>query len=872
MTKALFPRWIGAALVATLVASLALAEAPKLPKANGPRPLVVLIGIDTYADKQIKPRKNAEKDAQALYDLFTNKDYLGIDAKRVKLLLGGKDEKRGAKKATRENILEAVKWIAAEAKPQDLVLFAFIGQGGPLGESGERRCYFAADSTFKGRDKDAVAASEIESALKGLKSQKFCSFLDVDFTGFTAPGARAIAEPTLGLAPYKEFLGDDGSEDHLPKPGRNVFLANNGLSHSLDLKDHGLFTQVLLDGLKGGADKEGYEADGLVTVDELADYVEKEVQAKARKFGTTEKEKQQYPFVLGSKAGHYVLTANPKAMAKVQERVKKFNDLVKNDKIPARYVDEGRELLERMPRLEKRREIRKAYQQLIDGTFTQEQFENRRESLLAAMKMRRTDAVDFATKVIEATQILKDSYVKEVNQGELVGWAIRGLYRYAEEKIPEKIEAKLKNLANMREFDLNQLLSEARLHLGNREDFDKHKDLTVALQRMMHKLDPYTTFIDKETLDKFKQDVEGNFPGIGIQIRKDVSTDMLMVVTPIKGSPAYKRKLMAGDIITTITREIDNKGNPISPPEVVSTKGLGLNKAVKLIKGPLDTKVKLTIKREGRDKPFDVEITRGMVEVESVLGAFRKANDDWEFMIDKQNKIGYLRLTSFSRNSYRDMRRVMEDLTKQGIKGFILDLRFNPGGLLESATQITDLFIKDGVIVKIKPRKGKGREQTFRGRAAGSLLDFPMVCMVNGYSASGSEIVSAALQDHHRALIVGERSYGKGSVQTIHDFEDGEIKLTNATFWRPSGKNLHKLSTSGKDEDEWGVTPDKVIALKSREREDLAENQRDAEIIERQDKRGKAKKEFKDRQLEAALEYLRGQIKLTGKLPVKPNG
>jgi carboxyl-terminal processing protease len=225
-------------------------------------------------------------------------------------------------------------------------------------------------------------------------------------------------------------------------------------------------------------------------------------------------------------------------------------------------------------------------------------------------------------------------------------------------------------------------------------------------------------------------------------------------------------------------------------------------------------------------------------------------------------------LTTFARNTFDDLRRAMATLAEQGIKGIILDLRFNPGGLLQSAVDISDLFIDDGLIVSIRPRVG--REDRYTGKHRGSLLDFPMVCLVNGYSASGSEIVSAALQDHSRAYIIGERSYGKGSVQNIRNFDGGEVKLTTASFWRPSGRNLNKASTSGKDEDEWGVTPDKIVRLSHKERDDLAEYQRNTEIIQRKDRPGRtAKPEFKDRQLEAALEYLRGQIKTASRIPSK---
>ncbi|MFO0846846.1 MAG: S41 family peptidase, partial [Gemmataceae bacterium] len=473
--------------------------------------------------------------------------------------------------------------------------------------------------------------------------------------------------------------------------------------------------------------------------------------------------------------------------------------------------------------------------------------------------------------VLEATDVIKEEYVKDVSQGQMVASAVRGLYDFLEEKVPAQIDARVKKAKTMRLFDLRELLADARMHLGKREDLDNLKDLTITLQRMLHKLDPHTTYIDPETKKKFDDDINGNFTGIGIQIRKDAVSNALLVVTPIKGSPAYHAGLQAGDLVTRVIREFDSDGNPVNPPEVIDTTKITLNAAVKKILGLPNTKVKIEVVR-GKDKPFQIEITRGRVELESVHGFKRKANDDWDYLIDPKLKIAYLRLSSFARNSYRDMENVMADLKAQGVKGVVLDLRFNPGGLLDVAIKVSDLFIDDGLIVSIRPRGGATRETRFNGRHNNSLLDFPMVCLVNGYSASGSEIVSAALQDHNRAIVIGERSYGKGSVQNIKDFDvvdyksgeskRGEIKLTTATFWRPNGKNLNKASTGGKDEEEWGVMPDKVIKLTAKERRDLAEAQRDSETIQPPAKKAAATaKEFKDRQLDAALEYLRGQIK-----------
>jgi len=865
MTKALLSRGLGG-MLAALALAVPVRAAEEAPAA--PQPYVVLVGISDYQDKQIKPRPRAEADAKALYDLLTSKEYLGVDAKHVRLLLGSPDAGRHSRPATRENILDALKWVGKNAGANDPVIFAFLGEGGPVGDSGDRRCYFAVDSTFKGRDKNAVAAEEVGEALKPLKSHRFAVLLDVDFKGFTGEGT-AVAEPTLGKSPYKEFLGDDGTEEHTAKPGRVLFLATNGLARSLDLKDHGLFTAAVLKGLKGAADKDGYEPDGVVTVDELTTYLDKEIPALAQANGKTKEEKQQLHFVLGSRGSHFVLTHNPAAAAKAQQRLDKFNKLVKDGKVPAKFAAEGRTMLERMPHLEAQRKLRKDYQALVDGTAGLDQFESKRDEILASTKLKRADAMDYAQKVIEATQVIKDGYVKETNQGDLIAWGLRGLYRRLEEKVPEAIENRLKGAKGLGEADLTVLLADARQGLGKREDLDNNKDLDVTLRRMMNHLDPYTTWIDPESKKKFDQDINLNFTGIGIQIRKDAATDQLLVVTPIKGSPAYRAKILAGDLITKVTRDVDSDGKPLDPPEVIETKGLPLNDAVKKILGMTGTKVRLTVVREGEDKPLQFEITRGRVEVESVLGYKRKANDDWDYMIDPKNKIGYIRLTSFARSSYRDLYKVMEDLQGRGVKGFVLDLRFNPGGLLDSAIKISDLFIDDGLIVSVRPRVG--REAKFNGRHDGSLLDFPMVCLVNGFSASGSEIVSACLQDHRRALIVGERSYGKGSVQNIQPFEKGEIKLTTASFWRPSGKNLNKSSTGGKDEDEWGVMPDKLVKLTPKEREDLAEAQRNSEVIQRADKPAK-KKDFKDRQLEEALEYLRGQIKMASRVPTRKAG
>ncbi len=852
----------GTLAVLVLVRPAPAEEAPKKPQT-----WIVLVGVSNYADKQIKPRPHAEDDVKALYDLFTDKQYHGVPADHVKLLLGTADTRtpaaRGSQVASRDNILKALRWLTENAQAGDKVIVGFVGEGASLGAKGDRCCYFATDSTFKGRDKDALDADEIGEALKSLKARHFAAFLDVDFKGFDAQGV-SVPEPDLGKdTPYSEWLGDDNTDEHNPLPGRVIFLATNGLKPSLDLKEHGLFTTALLEGLKGTADSEG-EPDGFVTVDELIKFLDKQIPEMARTFGTTKEQKEQRHFILGGRSSHFVLTTNPAVAETAQKRLEAFEVLVKNGKVPEKFAAEGKLLLERMPHLEAQRKLRKEYQALTDGTLTLDAFTAHRNDILESTKVNEIEATRWAKKVIEVTEIVRKHHVKETNQGELVTWAIRGLYRSLDEKVPETIETKLKGAKQLDEEALTVLLAQVRMQLGKREDLDNHKDVDIALLRMLNHLDPHTTYIDPEQLAKFDQEISGNFKGIGIQIRKDAATDYLLVVSPIKGSPAYKAGLQAGDLITTVTRSVDSDGNALSKPEVLQTKGLLLSDAVKKIQGKAGTKVRLTVQREGEDKPREFEITRGRVEVETVMGLHRKADDEWDYWVDPQSKIAYVRLTMFGRNSAADLKKVVQGLNKDGVKGLILDLRFNPGGLLTASVDISSLFLDGGRIVSVRHRVGAEEKHNVERRTGNNLTDFSMVVLVNGYSASASEIVSAALQDHKRAQIFGERSYGKGSVQDIVPFDKGEVKMTIATFWRPSQKNLNKATAGkdggpGKDEDVWGVTPDHIVKLDRKEVSDLAEYQHDLEVIY---PKGKMKElTFKDRQLEEAVKYLRTQIK-----------
>jgi carboxyl-terminal processing protease len=360
-------------------------------------------------------------------------------------------------------------------------------------------------------------------------------------------------------------------------------------------------------------------------------------------------------------------------------------------------------------------------------------------------------------------------------------------------------EKKLDPAKDEEYYELYKVFAETMFQVEQNyvKDVDRRKLMEAAIRGVLGELDPYSNFISPDEIDRFKTSVESQFGGIGIQISLDGGE--LRVLSPIVGSPAYLAGMEAGDAIV----EIDGK----------STEGISLDDAVRRLKGEPDTKVNLTVvnSRDRRRRMLTIE--RKVIEVETVLGDKRKTDDQWDFMLDPEKKIGYVRLTAFSRNTANDLENALKELKKQDVKGLVIDLRFNPGGLLKSAIDVADLFIADGRIVSTKGRNTI--ERPVEARKSGTFEGFEVAVLVNRYSASASEIVSACLQDHKRAVVIGERTWGKGSVQNVIELEKGNsaLKLTTAAYIRPSGKNIHRFPNA-KESDEWGVMPDKGYDLK----------------------------------------------------------
>lgn len=396
------------------------------------------------------------------------------------------------------------------------------------------------------------------------------------------------------------------------------------------------------------------------------------------------------------------------------------------------------------------------------------------------------------------------------------------------------------------------------------KEVSKRELVEAAMRGMLTELDPYSSYIDQEDLAQFNTVVEQEFGGVGIQVAVEPKTRELVIMTPLPGTPAYAAGLRAGDKIL----EIDSK--PVSG----FNEGEEMDTAIKMMRGKPGEKVSLTVLHAGEEKPLTVEITRAIIRTPTVLGDRYRADGSWEYFLEGNPKIAYIRLTHFSRNSAEELEQALVELQKQGLQGLVLDLRYNPGGLLQAATAISDLFVDSGVIVSTKGRNTE--EQVVKAKKAGTFSDFPVAVLVNRFSASASEIVSACLQDHKRAIIIGERTWGKGSVQNVIELEDGAsaLKLTTASYHRPSGKNIHRFPDS-KETDEWGVSPNDGYEVKwsFEDMEKYRDYRSHRDVL---NPTGEvAKSDFTDSQLQKALEYLREQLKdpkAEDKSAKKPDG
>ena len=308
------------------------------------------------------------------------------------------------------------------------------------------------------------------------------------------------------------------------------------------------------------------------------------------------------------------------------------------------------------------------------------------------------------------------------------------------------------------------------------DDVNQAEMMDSAINGVLQSLDPYSAYMSPELFKEMQTDTSGEFGGLGIEIGMEAG--VVKVISPIDGTPAERAGIKAGDYIVKIGKE--------------QVQGKSLMEAVKLMRGPVGTSIDLTIRRKNVKKPLEFKITRKIIEVQSVSSN----------IISEEKNIGYIRLKSFNENSDNQFLKSVKKFEKNSkIKGYVIDLRNNPGGLLTQAINITDFFLDDGEIVSTKGRK-ISETRKFFARKGDEIKGKPIVVLINNGSASASEIFAGALKDHKRAIILGENSYGKGSVQSIIPLRNGGgMRLTISKYYLPSGKSISEV----------GVTPDILV-------------------------------------------------------------
>ncbi len=348
----------------------------------------------------------------------------------------------------------------------------------------------------------------------------------------------------------------------------------------------------------------------------------------------------------------------------------------------------------------------------------------------------------------------------------------------------------------------------------NKETVRLPEELVVSelVRGALDPLDDFTTVIWPQDIEEFDKHTRGDFVGVGISIIKNKLNE-IEVVTPLEDTPAFRHGVQAGDIITKVD------GSTI--------KDFSLNKVVNTITGLKDTPVTLTIRRG--DEEIEFPLVRDQIKIQSVKGWERKSDGSWNHWIDADSKVGYVRITNFQKNTAEDLANAMSELEAKGLRGLVLDLRWNPGGLLDSAWQVSSLFLNKGDKVVSTKGRNQGEDQSLTVPGDGPYSDVPLVVLVDEGSASASEIVSGAIRDNQRGAVVGERTFGKFSVQNLIPLSasNAKLKITTARYYLPSGASLHREPTS----QTWGVEPQIPIRLARWERINAWQLRRDADLL-----------------------------------------
>ncbi len=431
------------------------------------------------------------------------------------------------------------------------------------------------------------------------------------------------------------------------------------------------------------------------------------------------------------------------------------------------------------------------------------------------------EARAFAAQLLIVADEISRLYVRPVTRKELLCAALTGLYEQLRLPLPEELAEELENdlqpprrspsgllepTAQTEEGEL-QVLARVRINLGGLEVLQAGNDLRFALQAMLHCLDPYCALVSAEDLRKATM-MDETRHDLGFEWNRGVG-DALRITAVTLGGPAQRARLRPGDEITHV------KGKEIAAWDFGELQLL-LNPALRALLPRPNPLMPLTIPpveltvRRGNAEPRRVTLDCLNYEPELVLGVRREDSGAWDYWLDADRKIAHIRLGALEHGIADELTTVLTQLKEGQLRGLVLDLRWCPGGFLVEATRVAGLFLQDGVVARTrsKNRLSQWEEQEYTAHGVADFLDVPLVVLVNGETSGGAELIAAALQDHQRAVVVGQRTLGKASIQTQEPMPlpNTGLKLTNGSFFRPSGKALHRFADS-KPGDDWGVRP-----------------------------------------------------------------
>jgi carboxyl-terminal processing protease len=399
------------------------------------------------------------------------------------------------------------------------------------------------------------------------------------------------------------------------------------------------------------------------------------------------------------------------------------------------------------------------------------------------------EALNYAQQFLnDVVNPISENYFRPISHTELIIAGLTGLYDAAKTTVPKTLATEVESAEPRK---LLMLATQTRMSLGDIEPLRGNNALRASILGVLKKLDPYSGLISGTELRR-GNGISGEY-GVGLEMAP-AGPGLLVVKSVALGGPAQRAGIRPKDEILRINGRPLAGGSLASPPGLLPADGQ-------------QGQLQLTIRRPGAKAARDVSLAYESYRPESVLGMIRHSDNSWDYWIDRKNKLALLRITTLIEGTSGELGQVLQELKQQGMRGLILDLRWCPGGNFIESINVAGLFLNTGVIARTKNRDGNDKE--YPCDSTHSFLGFPIVALVNSETSGGAELITAALQDHHRAVVVGQRTRGKASIQRMLPLPipDAGLKLTNGMFLRPSGKNLHRFPES-KRTDDWGVRPD----------------------------------------------------------------